>query len=117
VLRGDLQKENVNDFNISSAMPSFAAIRLKLSLSTDPTMSVKSYDLVSDCLVPKLEGSFTVITLPPNEDRSQGQVLALLVAIYELKDAPAAFLRALGDQMASFTYDTLRLKSSWPNLD
>jgi len=40
-----------------------------------------------------------------HEDGSQGQVLALLVVRCGLKDAPAAFLRALGDQMASFTYD------------
>jgi len=62
----------------------------------------KSYDLVSAFLVPKLEGSFIVIRLPPNGDGSKGQVLALLVAMYGLKDAPAAFLR---DQMASFTYN------------
>jgi len=48
-----------------SATPSFPAIRLMLSLSTDPIMSVESYDLVSAFLVPKLEGSFTVIRLPP----------------------------------------------------
>jgi len=38
-------------------------------------------------------------------NHEQGQALALLVAIYGLKDTPAAFLRALGDQMSSFTYD------------
>jgi len=65
VLRGDSQKENVDVFNLFSATPSFPAIRLMLSLSTDPIMSVESYDLVSAFLVPKLEGSFTVIRLPP----------------------------------------------------
>jgi len=105
VLRGDSQKENVDVFNLFSATPSFPAIRLMLSLSTDPTMSVESYDLVSAFLVPKLEGSFTVIKLPPTEDGSQGQVLALLLAMHGLKDAPTAFSRSLGDQMASFTYD------------
>ena len=53
-------------------------------------MSVESYDLVSAFLVPKLKGSFIVTRLPPNEDGSQGQVLALLVAMYGLKDAPVA---------------------------
>jgi len=53
-----------------------------------------------------LEGTFTVIRLPHNQDESQGQVLALLVAMFGLKDAPASFLRALGEQMASFTYDS-----------
>ena len=92
VLRGDLQKENVDVFNLFSATPSFSAIRLILSLFTDPTMSVESYDLVSAFLVPKLKGSFIVTRLPPNEDGSQGQVLALLVAMYGLKDAPVAIL-------------------------
>jgi hypothetical protein len=67
VLRGDSQKENVDVFNLFSATPSFPAIRLMLSLSTDPIMSVESYDLVSAFLVPKLEGSFTVIRLPPTK--------------------------------------------------
>jgi len=124
MLRGDLQKENVDVFNLFSATPSFPAIRLMLSLSTDPTMSVESYDLVSAFLVLKLEGSFTVIRLPPNEDRSQGQVPALFVAMYGLEDAPAASSRALGDHMASFTYDAQhgpvnkeaqhRKKKFWP---
>jgi len=103
--KGRLAEDNLDVFNLFSATPSFPAIRLILSLSTDPALSVESYDLVSASLVPKLEGSFTVIRLPLNEDGSQGQVLALLVARYGLKDAPAAFLNALGDKMASFTYD------------
>jgi len=105
VLRGDLQKKNVDVFNLFSATLFFPAIRLMLSLSTDLTMSVEFYDLMSAFLVPKLEGSFIVMRMPPNEDGSHGQVLALLMAMYGLKDAPAAFLCALGDQMASFTYD------------
>ena len=75
------------------------------SFFSSPTTSIESYNLVSAFLLPKLEGSFTVIRLPPNEDKSQGQMLALLVAMYGLKYTPSAFLRALGDQMASFTYD------------
>jgi len=78
VLMGDLQKENVNVFSLFSATPSFPAIRLIISLSTDPAMSVESYDLVSALLVPKLEGPFTVMRLPSTRTDVKGKCLRCL---------------------------------------
>ena len=79
--KGRLAEDNLDVFNLFSATLFFPVIRLMLSRSTDLTMSVEFYDLMSAFLVPKLKGSFIVMRMPPNEDGSHGQVLALLMAI------------------------------------
>ena len=46
-----------------------------------------------------------MIRLPANVDGTKGKLLVLLVAMYGLKDAPAAFMRAFGEQVETFEYD------------